>query len=701
MKLNCLEIAKAANLQPGKVSGRELLFTCPRHEDRHPSLCINPDKNAWLCGPCGKSGNAWELAAFILDVSPDNKAKIAGWLREKTLLVDNDNGSKQYETSYVYEDEHGIPLFRAERFKSPGGKTFLLSRADVNGAWISGRGCMTGVRLVPYRLPDWIDKPTVYITEGEKDADNLWMWNLPATTNPMGACKWREEFNPLFDGKQVVILADNDTAGEDHVRMVARNLFGFAKALKIVRLPGLPPKGDVSDWIATGGTLPEFARIIREIPAITQSEIDSWQNQAETMQPIKPKPNAWPILAPEALYGLAGEIVRSIDPYTEADPSSVLIHLLVAFGNVIGANAYEAVQNDLHPARIFAAVIGESSKGRKGTSWSAPREIFRRIDSKWSEERVRSGLSTGEGLIYHVRDEQKKLVPVRNAGRITDYEEEIADSGESDKRLLCLESEFSSMLKIMGREGNSLSGVVREAWDSGNLSTLTRNNPLHSTGAHVSIIGHTTKDELIRNFSATEQCNGFGNRFLWLLSKRSKSLPHGATVPEETMSRLVEKMEKAVNFARSAGRITRDTQANELWEQIYEPLSEGHAGFAGAILNRAEAQVLRMSLLYALLDCSRVIRVEHLQAATAIWDYVEGSVRYIFGDKTGNPVADRILGALRASESGLTDDEIGKLFGYHKTHEKNAALEELHRQNRIARESRETGGRSETIWKVA
>jgi hypothetical protein len=109
----------------------------------------------------------------------------------------------------------------------------------------------------------------------------------------------------------------------------------------------------------------------------------------------------WPTIASEALYGLPGKIVRSIDPFTEADPAAVLIHVLTAFGNIIGPGAHAAVQNDLHPARIFAVIVGASSKGRKGTSWSTPKELFSRIDSHWSDCRIRSGLSSGEGLIYH------------------------------------------------------------------------------------------------------------------------------------------------------------------------------------------------------------------------------------------------------------------------------------------------------------
>jgi hypothetical protein len=693
MTLQCLQIARAAELSGERSSGKEVLFLCPQHDDHNPSLSISPEKNVWLCGPCGKSGNAWNLAAFISGVDPDDRKAISSWLRAHGLFNGNNDG--EFVCAYVYRSEDGKPLFRVKRYRTPSGKTFAQERAEGSG-WIGGEGCMRGVRLVPYRLPDWKNAEMVCIVEGEKDVENLWKLGISATCNPGGAGKWRPEFNSLFAGKEIVIFPDNDEPGQRHAKEVARNLLPVANTVKIVDLPGLPEKGDISDWISTGGTRDELFQLMQEVPRLVWDETVSLAGRREPASP------PWPTLASEALYGLPGNIVRSIDPCTEADPVSVLIHLLVAFGNVIGSSAHAAVQDDRHPARIFAVVIGESSKGRKGTSWSTPREVFRRVDSKWTEERIRSGLSSGEGLIYHVRDELRKTVPVKKGGRILDYEEEIIDSGESDKRLLCIESEFSSMLKIMGREGNSLSGVVRQAWDSGNLSTLTRNNPLRSTGAHVSIIGHTTKDELIRSLSATEQCNGFGNRFLWLLAKRSKTLPHGAAMPPNIMASLADQVARAVTFARNAGRIVRNARANSMWETIYDLLSEGRPGLAGSLLNRAEAQVLRLSLVYALMDCSAEIRVEHLQAATAVWDYCEASVRYVFGTKTGDQFADRIVDALQESTNGfLTDDDIGRLFGGHRTREKDMALDLLFLQGKVTKEIRRTQGRPVTVWKAA
>ena len=391
----------------------------------------------------------------------------------------------------------------------------------------------------------------------------------------------------------------------------------------------------------------------------------------------------WPSIDPDAFYGLPGDTVNGIDAHTEADRVSTLMHVLVAFGNVVGDGPYALVQNDKHPARLYAAATGDTGVGRKGLSWGAPRDLITTADHFWASRRIRSGLSSGEGLIYHVRDGGEK------------------DEGEPDKRLLIVEPEFSSMLKIMAREGNSLSGALRQAWDSGNLSTLTRNNPLIATGAHISVIGHTTKEELLRNLDCTERANGFGNRILWFLVKRSKLLPDGSEIPPEIMNLLADRIGAAIHFGQEAGRIFRDREASNLWREIYPVLSEGRPGLSGALCNRAEAQTLRLSLTYALLDCSPMIRVEHLRAALAVWDYCENSVRYIFGDRTGNPVADRILDELKLKSEGLTGEEIRDLFSRHKTAEKDQAIEMLLRLRRIYTEQISTKGRPVTVFRLA
>src|SRR5690606_36461745 len=118
-------------------------------------------------------------------------------------------------------------------------------------------------------------------------------------------------------------------------------------------------------------------------------------------------------------------------------------------------------------------------------------------------DRVVHGLSSGEGLIWAVRDPIIQRQAVKEKGRVVDYEEVEVDPGVEDKRLLVVEGEFATALRVLGREGNILSAVVRNAWDTGDLRTLTKNSPAKATGAHTSIIGPVTRDELLRNLDST------------------------------------------------------------------------------------------------------------------------------------------------------------------------------------------------------
>jgi hypothetical protein len=361
-----------------------------------------------------------------------------------------------------------------------------------------------------------------------------------------------------------------------------------------------------------------------------------------------------------AFHGLAGDIVRRIEPHTEADPLAVLIQTLLAYGNAIGRSPHAIADGSRHGMNLFAVLVGESAKARKGTSLAHVLRIFERADEQWSKDCVANGLSSGEGLIWSVRDPITKTVAIKEKGKFTgQYETVIDDQGVGDKRLCVQEGEFANVLKVMAREGNTLSPVIRSAWDSGKLRSMTKNFPARATDAHISIVGHITREELRRLLTETESGNGFGNRFLWLAVRRSKCLPEGGNIEDENLNDLVMRLRTALEFARDAGEVPRSEAARELWTKVYPELSEGKPGLLGAITARAEAQVLRLSVIYALLDCSPVVEVEHLQAALALWSYCERCAQWIFGNATGNPNAERILAALRtAGKNGLTRTQI-------------------------------------------
>jgi len=414
---------------------------------------------------------------------------------------------------------------------------------------------------------------------------------------------------------------------------------------------------------------------------LQNSTTDSFNPDLSSSMSFMSSP-AWPEPpGQEAFYGLAGDFVRKLDPHTESDPVAVLFQLLIAFGNVISDSAHFTVEGDRHAAKLFAVLNGTTSKGRKGTSWGHVRSFFKEVNPQWEVDCIKSGLSSGEGLIEAVRD------PSGN------------DPGVSDKRLLVHEPEFSSVLRVASREGNILSTTIREAWDTGTLRVLSRQSPLKATGAHISIIGHITQEELRQHLTSTDMANGFANRFLWPCVRRSKLLPEGGNLQAEELADLTTRLRDACAFAATAGEIKRDDEARELWISAYPDLSEGQSGLVGAITSRAEAQVMRLAMIYALLDSSPVIKKVHLEAALALWWYSEASVRFIWGDSLGDPAADGLLRELRQKPEGMTRTEVRDFFHRNKkSSETDRVLELLLSMNLITYEVETTSGRPLTRY---
>jgi hypothetical protein len=219
--------------------------------------------------------------------------------------------------------------------------------------------------------------------------------------------------------------------------------------------------------------------------------------------------------------------------------------------------------------------------------------------------------------------------------------------------------------------------------------------------AHISIIGHITKNELVRYLDATEKGNGFANRFLWVCAKRSKCLPMGGKQPD--LEHFLYRLRSTVDFARRLGvtPIAWDKAAGEYWCSIYPALSQGGVGMAAEVTSRAEAQVLRLSLVYALPDQCNEIRLPHLLAAEALWNYCDASVKFIFGTKTGDPVVDEILGELqKAGSTGRSRNEIREYFGRNlKSEEIGRALAMLQEQGAAySKTDADTGGRPAERW---
>jgi hypothetical protein len=388
-----------------------------------------------------------------------------------------------------------------------------------------------------------------------------------------------------------------------------------------------------------------------------------------------------PVLEPAALHGLAGRWVEAAQPHTEPSAAGILLVTLTAFGSAAGRTPHIDVGFTPHHANESVLLVGPTATGRKGETTRAGMRPIELADVDW-QARVHSGFGSGEAVVAEVRDETEN------------------EPGAEDKRLLVQEDEFASVLAVAGRDGSTLSMILRNAWDGRPLQNRTKARKTIATGAHVSAVCAITPEELRRRVPEAEIANGFLNRFLLVAVYRSKLLPEPHPIPGNVVGEYAQAFASALAFARRVGCIERDADARGRWDVAYrEELSIDRHGLAGAVCSRAEAHVARLSMLYALLDNSDRIRLPHLEAALAVWRYCERSALLVFGDRLGEPTADAIVEALTAGD--LTRDQIRDQFSRHKTAaELDLALDLLQTMGRVEALKVPTGGRPATHYRL-
>ncbi len=402
-------------------------------------------------------------------------------------------------------------------------------------------------------------------------------------------------------------------------------------------LPGLPGK-------RTCG----LAECLRKLTRDTQPEA----RPSTGLKRVKIVYMVPPRLAEEAYQGKIGEFLRAVAPHTEATDPAVLAHLLPAIGTLIGPGP-TIYAGSPQPPRVNCVVVGETNSGRKGTAANPVEELMNVVDGHfWKTQRV-GGLSSGEGLIGYVADEKGEdgeVIPI-------------------EKRAYILEEEFCRVLANMKREGNILSHVIRQAFDNGCLSTLTVKRR-HASGAHISIVAHVTPDELEKRFDGIEAANGFGNRFLWWRVASDKLIPRPRPIPGKVFQDFAPRLRAVMGL--KAQQVEMETEAEDYWTEQYSNLRQDRPGEAGAITSRGPAIVLRLALIYAIVDDPRkpMIRLDHLRAALAVWRYNCESADMLFDSKTGDKLGDRLYHLIRSSGSMSL-----KEFHRHLSNEQKRSLE--------------------------
>ena len=663
---------------------------CPSHDDRTPSLSISEGQDGRVMLKCHAG---CETSAVV--------AAIGLELRDLFDDTSHNGGSKsQIVAEYPYHDEDGTHLFDVVR-KEP--KGFFQRNAN-------GEPRMKGVRLVPYRLPQLLEAVkadrTIFVVEGEKDVQSLVDLGLVATTNAGGAGKWKQEYNGHFPSARVVLLPDNDDAGRAHAADVARQLFRVAKDIRIVELPGVAEKGDVSDWLGSGGTVAALKQLVKATPVVTEppasaapsssfpASPDTFDEMSDAELGVALTLRAKPELPDAALAGPIGEAVAICAPECEAAPVSILLPALVIFGCMMGRRVTQDIGGTIHYHNLFGMLVGDTGEGRKGTGNAVAHRVMRLVDAPFMTANVAGGLSSGEGVIGRVADPKARegvALPPR------------------DTRLHIAEEEAGTVFTRMKRDGNSLSGVLRQAWDGRTLSTLTRKDDggLIAKEPHISCVMQVTGEELKKGLGDIELVNGFMNRFLVCYTERVRLLPFGRPVDPVRLGQPVAHLQAALQAlaATDAVALGWAPAAIEMYGETIYPSLRPLPGRLAAMTARGAPIIRRLAGIYCVSRGDFTLSVDDLTSAQAIWDYSVASIQYVYGGGVLSALAQRMLDALtEAGDAGLTLTALRiRVAGGQKTGkpEWDAALVELQQGKRVHVSTEQTPGRSKTTLKLA
>lgn len=366
----------------------------------------------------------------------------------------------------------------------------------------------------------------------------------------------------------------------------------------------------------------------REIPATVE---EASQKEFEKDSYLLTRPE----LRPEALHGILDPIVKLACRNTEAVPATVAMHLLTRFGAIIGRSAHLQIGNQTRYLNTFSLIVGPTSKGRKGTSAELPSLLFRFAERGWWPLRELTALSTGEGLINQVRDP-----------RYSDDGSKVVDKGVTDKRLLCDVSEFGGVLTVAARKENTLTAVVRDAFDGRTLTTPSKTSYQSATAAHVAIVGSIPEAELLKSLTQVDIVSGFANRFGMFYSTRMKIVADPRPAPIEAIEFFANHLRGAIGKAAGHGAVPMDDDATQYWEEMYEHLNEQtHEPIVAKLLAREELYTRIWAAQIALINQEGTITRAHLDAALAWRDYWEDTLNFVFStsDRNENMKAMRIL----------------------------------------------------------
>lgn len=340
------------------------------------------------------------------------------------------------------------------------------------------------------------------------------------------------------------------------------------------------------------------------------------------------EPEGRPQLGRKARHGILGEILAYVEPHTEADPAGILATLLGGFSSMAGYYR-EAVGPINQQINAWFILMGETGKGRKGTATSIGEIILHNAEPAFFENNMTTSLSSGEGLIFAVRDgmDEEEIERRLESGTLIDY-------GKSDKRLLVIASEFAVVMSK--GHGGILGPVLRDAWDGKSLTIKTKDSET-ATDPHITIIGHVTPEEFAARLKSHEMAGGTYNRFLPVFVHMTKELawPDYPSDYKDKLKEFGKRLGESIEAAREGGEdrsVTFMPAAKKMYiEEIYPEYNDtsGDSEMMKQFTTRRLPYLIRVASIYALINGRLKVSKADLEAAKAVVDYSIDSARYV------------------------------------------------------------------------
>lgn len=560
------------------------------------------------------------------------------------LDVDNKNGKNGQITLAEWQQEHGtLPETTVSRTPSGGFHVWYLKDDEVGNYDLCEGVNVRGDRGY-VGLPGTVKSDgSSYTWVADKDWSALVAWT-PALKADLGGKAGLRTFldfdlgDPRLPSETRATVQRWMEIGGHSGRMMARTHASTREERICVELRRPGKYSGVGVSIGYEGD--EFAKIMtdnwvlpngREFPMGWRGSLNELENFIAygTNEPtlVERKANArhTHVLDRKAYLGVAGQLVDLVVPHGEAHPAGILVNLLSGWGCIVGTRPRLVLGPDIYYPNLFVVNVGRTAKGRKTSTWRRAKKLLKEIDPNFFESgREQSGYGSGQALIDDVADPLKTTT-----GR---------EVTEVDRRLLIVEDEFDAIIKVSQNKESKFSSILRTAFDK-NAALQAKARTAAGSGVaaehHIGLVAGITLTELVRSLDQNQIHNGLANRILWVSVERQGSVPIPTWPEESTLRPLLNSLKVATDKARETDEVVLSDEAKQLWiDSMYEELeSDDPQGALGAIIERGAVMTLRLALIYALMNCSQVIGVDHLEAARAVWQYCRASAAFIWGDE--------------------------------------------------------------------